>query len=205
MDAVSPKGEEEVIVHRASLLREIIAPLPKESLHSSKKLASIERNETGHRLVFEDGSQHHADVVIGADGVFSNVRDYVVAAEDGKEKKFAASPAGFWDARKMVPAAEAKAALGELYSADRQWCWFGDDAFILYDTMEDGDMVQCIISAIESNPSNDRKSTITKEFLDEAFKNWKRDSVSDALIKASRSLSPFKSASLADWRGNSSW
>lgn len=62
-------------VHRPALLRELINPLPQERLHANKKVARIEDD---HRIVFEDGTSAIADIIIGADGIHSSVRQYIL-------------------------------------------------------------------------------------------------------------------------------
>ncbi|RYP35056.1 hypothetical protein DL767_003961 [Monosporascus sp. MG133] len=119
-----------MIVHRASLLRELVAPLPKDSLHTNKKLAAINRipDMDAVEVVFEDGTVERFDAVIGADGIFGSVRSYVL--QDDADQ-FAASPAGFWDCRNLVPLERAKAVLGEeLFELDRQYGWVGDGGFL---------------------------------------------------------------------------
>ncbi|RYO93874.1 hypothetical protein DL762_000829 [Monosporascus cannonballus] len=90
-----------IIVHRASLLRELVAPLPQDSLHTNKRLAAINPTPDmdGVELVFEDRTVDRFDAVIGADGIFSSVRSYVLQDDAGQ---FAASPAGFWDCRNLT-------------------------------------------------------------------------------------------------------
>lgn len=88
-------------MHRASLLRELLAPLPKERLHANKKLIRINSTTDGVEIAFEDGSAHIIDAVVGADGIFSSVRDYVL--QDAAEE-CAASPAGFVGVHVIVQA-----------------------------------------------------------------------------------------------------
>lgn len=84
--------EQSLVVHRASLLRELIAPLPDNRLHSNKELLKIEPSSGGIEITFQDGSVGAFDAVIGADGIFSSVRNYVLQ-DDAEE--CAASPGGF--------------------------------------------------------------------------------------------------------------
>ncbi|KJZ76357.1 hypothetical protein HIM_04086 [Hirsutella minnesotensis 3608] len=160
----------EKIVHRASLLRELLAPLPRNILHANKKLVSIV--ERGHKreISFEDGTTEIFDAIIGADGLFSVVRKHVL--QDAAEK-CAAVPAGFWDCRNLVPMARAKAVLGEQYfEQDRQYGWCGDGGFILHDVLEEGTMVQCVMSGIEKESPKDRKQALSRDFLTTAFGSW---------------------------------
>lgn len=61
-------------VHRAALLRELLAPIPKDKLHLGKRLSSI----SGTTIYFQDGSSSTVDVIIGSDGIHSSVRKYIL-------------------------------------------------------------------------------------------------------------------------------
>ncbi len=96
-----------ITVHRASLLRELLTPLPKEVLHADKKLASIQEYDNGKiETTFQDGVIDHFDAIIGADGVYSSVRSYVLEEITDRYK---AQPIGFWDCRVLVPIKNATA------------------------------------------------------------------------------------------------
>ncbi|KAK2747202.1 hypothetical protein FQN55_005197 [Onygenales sp. PD_40] len=154
---------ETTVVHRASLLHELIAPLPQDILHASKKLASI--NATGGKSVelkFEDDMVEHFDAVIGADGIFGSVRNHIL----GGDPKYGPTPAGFWDSRNLVSLEKAKALLGaELFEANRQYGWIVEGAFIMHDVIENGDLVHVVVSAPEKNPTPDRRQDLTRELL----------------------------------------
>ncbi|KAI0179362.1 salicylate hydroxylase [Hypoxylon sp. FL1284] len=174
-------GDPGLVIHRASLLRELLHPLPKDILHTSKTLASITPTQDGVRIEFEDGTQAQFDAVIGADGIFGKVRQHVLgeAAE-----LHSASPAGFWDSRNLVPYEKAKAALGaEYFEHDRQFGWVGDGAFIMHDILEDRKTVQCVISAVEKSPSKtDRKHSLTRESLTETLSSWLDGPIAKGMI-----------------------
>lgn len=164
-----------IVIHRASLLRELLAPLPKEVLHANKKLASINERENidargSIEVNFTDGTTTYFDAVVGADGIFSTVRDYVLREFEDKKGEYRASPAGFWDCRHLVSLEKAKAALGEQYfELDRQYGWVNDGAFIMHDVLENGTIVQCVICAVEKDPPKDRKRPLSREFFEETL------------------------------------
>ncbi|EMR70863.1 putative salicylate hydroxylase protein [Eutypa lata UCREL1] len=134
--------EQSLVVHRASLLQ----------------------------ITFQDGSVGAFDAVIGADGIFSSVRNYVLQ-DDAEE--CAASPGGFWDSRNVVSFEKVKATLGEQYfDVDRQYAWMGDGAFLMHDVLENRTMVQCVVSAVEKDPPQDRKRNLTRESLNETLGSW---------------------------------
>ncbi|KAI2638331.1 salicylate hydroxylase [Xylaria nigripes] len=179
----SAGSESEVVVHRASLLRELVAPLPQDILHPNKRLSSINYiSETRHlEVVFEDGAKDEFDAVIGADGIFSSVRSFVLGDE---APKYAATPGGFWDCRSLVTMDKAKAVLGEqLFTEDRQCGWVGDDAFLMHDVLENGTMVQCVISAVERSPTNNRKRPLGREILTQTLRNWLDGPIARGMIE----------------------
>ncbi|ROV87740.1 hypothetical protein VMCG_10580 [Cytospora schulzeri] len=112
----------------------------------------------------------HSHAVIGADGIFSAVRRYVLqetADSDGP------SPAGFWDCRNVVPFGKAKETLGaEYFEQDRQYGWAGHRAFVMHDVLANRTKVQCVISAVEKDPPKDRKRPLTRGLLEETLHDW---------------------------------
>ncbi|TGJ82858.1 hypothetical protein E0Z10_g5905 [Xylaria hypoxylon] len=172
-------------VHRASLLRELLAPLPRDALHPNKKLVTIKAHDSGVELTFQDETVHQFEAVIGADGIFSSVRDYVLGGREAA-KGHSASPAHFWDCRNVVPFDKAKAILGdEHFKLDRQYSWVGDEAFLMHDVLENRTMVQCVISGIEKDPAMDpkeRKCSLTREGLEESLRSWLGGPIADGMI-----------------------
>ena len=71
-------------VHRAHFLDELVKGVPAQRAHFNKRLQDLEEKEDGVTLHFKDGTSTTADVAIGADGVHSKVRDFLVGAETGK-------------------------------------------------------------------------------------------------------------------------
>ena len=71
-------------MHRAHFLDELVRGIPPQRAHFNKRLQGLEENEHGVSLQFKDGTTATADVVIGADGVHSIVREYLVGVEAAK-------------------------------------------------------------------------------------------------------------------------
>jgi salicylate hydroxylase/6-hydroxynicotinate 3-monooxygenase len=74
-------GAPYLCMHRATLHGALAAVVPSELVHLGKKLVGLAQRDGGVDLSFADGSRAHADVVIGADGVHSAVRDLILGAE----------------------------------------------------------------------------------------------------------------------------
>ncbi|KAL4903328.1 hypothetical protein BDW74DRAFT_179747 [Aspergillus multicolor] len=60
--------------HRGHLHAALLEHVPQESIHLDKKLVKAEASEDGVTLNFEDGTKAHGDILIGADGLKSKVR-----------------------------------------------------------------------------------------------------------------------------------
>ncbi|GGV87991.1 salicylate hydroxylase [Streptomyces gelaticus] len=68
-------------VHRGDLHRMLSSCVPAERVHTGKELVRYEETVYGVVLHFADGTDAHADVLIGADGVHSAVRRAVAGAD----------------------------------------------------------------------------------------------------------------------------
>jgi salicylate hydroxylase len=66
-------------VARSELLDILRKDLPPASLHTAKRLRSLERSSSDgtYSLRFEDGTVAHADLVVGADGIHSTCRSHL--------------------------------------------------------------------------------------------------------------------------------
>lgn len=195
MDLGSKKPEDDKnagrVVHRASLLRELRAPLPPDRLHASKALAEItpgpeDDGGGGIKVTFRDGQEETFAAVIGADGIFGAVRRHVLGEAAADADLEGPSPAGFWDCRNLVPFDKARDALGaEYFEQDRQYGWAGNGAFVMHDVLENRTKVQCVISAVEKDHPADRKRPLTRDFLEETLRDWLDGPIGKGIIEVS--------------------
>lgn len=192
LDIENEHQDRSVVVHRGSLMRELWGPLPQAAIHVNKKLVSIKTTDTTPlagddgdvEIGFEDGTSMRFDGVIGADGVFSAVRKFVLRDHDWDS--VGPSPSGFWDSRVLVPYDRARQVLGETYfeaGQDRQYGYLGPKAYLMHDVLEDRTLVQCIMSGISQDIPHDRKITLNRERL-EAYelKEWLDGPVASKMI-----------------------
>lgn len=152
-----------LIVSRASLLRELLRPLPQEALHADKPVDSVQETPDGVNITFRDGQTGTFDGLMGADGIFGTVRQYVVEKDEST-----ATSTGFWDCRNVIPFEQAVAAFGhEYFKVDREYGWVGDGTFFLHNVIENRTMVQCLMSGVEKEPPSSRVQVLTREILEE--------------------------------------
>ena len=71
-------------VHRARFLDELVKDLPAQRAQFNKRLEHLEETQDGVTLHFKDSTTATADVAIGADGVHSIVREYLIGADTAK-------------------------------------------------------------------------------------------------------------------------
>ena len=70
-------------VHRAHFLDELVKGVPAGCAHFNKRLLTLEEKEgSGVVLHFKDGTTATADAVIGADGIHSVTREYILGEHD---------------------------------------------------------------------------------------------------------------------------
>ena len=102
-DAVSLQryGAHGYFIHRADLLNVLLSVVPGEIIELGRACTGVEQDDGVARLSFADGSTAEADVVIGADGINSVVRDAVV--DDAAPTTFS----GLCAWRCLVPAQQA--------------------------------------------------------------------------------------------------
>jgi 6-hydroxynicotinate 3-monooxygenase len=74
-------GAPYLVLHRGDLHAVLASAVPDEVIQRGRKLVGLAQHGASVRLDFADGSQAEADVVIGADGVHSVVRESLLGAE----------------------------------------------------------------------------------------------------------------------------
>ncbi|KAI0815453.1 hypothetical protein GGR55DRAFT_699280 [Xylaria sp. FL0064] len=135
------------IVHRADFLQELLADIPRDRMHASKKILRIDGKGP---LILH--FTHECDILVGADGIHSVVRKLVLGENDP-----AALPrnSGAWFLMTLQPFDKAQLSLGkELVNIEdaREYGWAGKNAFLMHNILSGGKLVQFAIA------SNDEKA-----------------------------------------------
>lgn len=165
-------GEDTYVMHRAELLSAVQSAVPEQLLRLDSKVTSVQQNADGVELTLADGSTHQADVLIGADGVHSIVRQSMF--EPG-----AAEYSGMCAFRSLVPAEN----VPEFAKRPVQTLWLGPDHHLVHYPISGGKYINLVAFAPAGEFSQESWSTTTElsVLLDE-FAGW--DPRLEQLIKA---------------------
>ncbi|KAG0205652.1 hypothetical protein BGX28_002768 [Mortierella sp. GBA30] len=87
-------GYDYIVFPRPDLYNLLLSKIPKEKVHLGKKVLSIQQNEHGVMIRVADNTTYHGDILVGADGAYSGVRQSLykelekhgkLPAEDAKQ------------------------------------------------------------------------------------------------------------------------
>jgi salicylate hydroxylase len=163
------------IVHRADFLRELLANVPRERMHASKKLDRVEEaNDQSITLYFTDGTSHDCDILVGADGIHSMVRKLVLGEDDP-----AASPrnTGVWTTMTLQPYAAAQASIGKdavSFEHPYEHSWIGRGSFLMHNLLSNGQLVQLVIAAREKEAegSDNWARSVSGNEIRKLYQDW---------------------------------
>ncbi|KAF9134468.1 hypothetical protein BGW39_006928 [Mortierella sp. 14UC] len=78
-------GYNHVVFARPEFYDLLLAQIPRDKIHVNKKLTTMERDKEGVTIHYADGASYRGDILIGADGAYSGVRQalYKIMFEKG--------------------------------------------------------------------------------------------------------------------------
>lgn len=74
---VARYGQPTVSIHRAALVELLAGALPPGTLHLGKRCSSLAQDRDGVTVQFTDGTEARGEIVIGADGIRSRIREHL--------------------------------------------------------------------------------------------------------------------------------
>lgn len=158
-------------VHRAHFLDELVRGVPAERAHFNKRLQSIEDKEgSGVILHFKDGTTATADAVIGADGIHSTTREYILGERDMAVHSVFAGSVAY---RGLVPMDKAIEKLGEEY-AQNSMLLCGPGKSILSYPIDLGKILNVVVMDYEHQTWDSDKwiEPATHDELNHLFTGW---------------------------------
>ncbi|KAI0158097.1 hypothetical protein GGR57DRAFT_510328 [Xylariaceae sp. FL1272] len=163
------------IVHRANLLQQLLAEVPKDRMHASKMLKAAVGDHPI-TLTFTDGTTHECDILIGADGIHSTVRKFILGEAD-----LAASPrnTGHWFLMTLQPYDTVRPVLDptliDLQDA-REYVWGGHNCLLMHNILSDGELVQFAVGAIDDEAASESVNLwhrdVSANEIKDMFRDW---------------------------------
>jgi salicylate hydroxylase len=155
-------GEDTFTAHRADLLDVLRAAVPPRRVRLGRRCVALEQTEHGVRIRFADGTTEAADVVVGADGIHSVVRNAVSVAESVEYS-------GMCAYRAIVPAEKAP----DFARAASQTLWIGPDHHLVHYPISGKTAINLVAFAPAGAFTTESWSSVgtTEELLAE-FEGW---------------------------------
>ena len=167
-DAEDRYGAPFLAMHRGDLHAALADLVPNEIIQLGRKLRSVNQEGSQVSLTFEDGERVKADVVIGADGVHSLIRDHVAGRENPRFT-------GRIAYRTTFPTSLLKGV--DIGMSRTKW-WGPDRHIVIYHTTANRDEVYFVTSTPEKADWITQESWSIKgdlQELQEAFKDFHPD------------------------------
>ena len=153
-------------VHRTPFLSQLYKGMDETRMHVNKKMVRIEEKGEEVVLHFQDGTTHVCDILLGADGIRSDTRKYVLGENDpAAEPSFA----GWYAVWTCAPIEEAVKHLGsDLVNIEDtvQYMWFGPDSLVLHNILSNTKQAQCVLcERVPEDKAAEWKKTVSKDHL----------------------------------------
>jgi salicylate hydroxylase len=157
-------GEHTWTMHRADLLELLFSAVPALAVELGRRCTGVRQDPGGVTLTFAAGGEVTADVVIGADGIHSVVREHVTTASVPRESGLTA-----W--RSLVPAAAASA----FARRPVQTLWLGHRHHLVHYPVSAGRLVNVVaFSPARAGEVESWSATGRVEDLAAEFAGWDR-------------------------------
>jgi len=155
-------GEHTYTAHRADLLDAIKSAVPADAIHLGRRCTGLASRGDRSVLQFEDGQLAEADIVIGADGTHSVVRNALVGLTP-------ATYSGICAFRSLIPASQAPV----FAQRPAQTLWIGPGHHLVHYPVSAGSFVNLVAfaPATEDTPESWTATATVAEFLAE-FRGW---------------------------------
>ncbi|KAL2069513.1 hypothetical protein VTL71DRAFT_14192 [Oculimacula yallundae] len=151
--------------HRKALLDIMTSFIPIDNVKFSKHLTNIEQSPAGVTLNFSDGTTAEADILAGADGIKSMVREHVLG--DMYPSQVAPVYAGSYCYRAVIPISEAYEILGDL--TDVAKFYFGHKRSAVTYRISGGEEFNFLLCVADSANAWNMKDSVTEEITHEAM------------------------------------
>lgn len=163
-DAVARYGAPFLTIHRADLLDVLLVQLPDDAIHLDAACTGVENRDHSAVAHFENGRAAEADIVVGADGIHSAVRESLFG-------QIAPRFTGCICWRGLVP----REALADPRHADEMTAWWGPHGHVVHYPVRRGELVN-FVAHFDSDGWTDESWTYEcdRSELMETYAGWNR-------------------------------
>ncbi|KAG8527116.1 uncharacterized protein KY384_008545 [Bacidia gigantensis] len=159
-------------IHRAKFLDGLVQGVPPQRAHFNKRLVRLEDpapHDKPVKLFFKDGTTETADCVIGADGIHSPSRAYIMGSLEAANPVFS----GTVVYRSLVPMDEAVEKLGDEY-ANNCYISCGPHRAIMSYPIEFGELLNVVVMDYKHENWEHEKWIVPADWnnLSELFEGW---------------------------------
>jgi len=154
-------------MHRADLHEALVKDLPEECVNFNSICLGVEESKGKSKIIFDDGSEFEADLVVGADGIRSNVRESIWGKDDP-------TFTGHMCWRALVPVEEFPLS----FVHPGLTIWFGPHGHVVTYYVRNGREVNIV--AVKETENWEKESWTVSSSTDElvgAFEKWHPDVV----------------------------
>ncbi len=128
--ALKEYGAPYITIHRGDMHAVQMQMLPESTVHFGHKLTNLEEREDGVLLSFENGQNVFADLVVGADGINSAIREKLLGVEKPNYSG--------WIGHRALVNVKTLRESGLEFEACVKWWWEKSRHIMAYDTKGDG-------------------------------------------------------------------
>ena len=151
-------GASYITIHRGDMHGMLVTTVAPGTIRFGKRLIGLDQDATSVTMEFADGSTARADIVIGADGIHSYVREWMLGAERPIYS-------GYIGHRVIFPSDR----LGDLKIDDLTKWWAPDRHLIVYFVTHRRDEVYLVTGVMEDWPGDVTWTASSQNELREAF------------------------------------
>jgi 6-hydroxynicotinate 3-monooxygenase len=151
-------GASYITIHRGDMHGMLVTTVAPGTIHFNKQLVDLDPNAASVTMEFADGGTARADIVIGADGVHSRVREWMLGAEPPIYS-------GYIGHRVTFPSDR----LGDLKIDDLTKWWAPDRHLIVYFLTHRRDEVYLVTGVMEEWPGDVTWTQSSQDELRQAF------------------------------------